>query len=131
MGLTLRQIILLLNRQARPEEHVVFVDGERRGRCTRASLRPVLSLRGFEIVLDYAFVDGSDTTALSTRLRGQGVGEGGREQILVNGQDVSNDDVLLGGDDSTGAPSLYVEFKFTQDGQDRRIKFAAPLTAFD
>lgn len=130
MAISLTDIARLLSKHADPSEHTVFVDGEQTGTCTRATLRIVFSLSGVEFVVDYAYeLDGKKTT-FSSRLRSGGLGAGGREQILVNGQDVENDDVVIGADDSTGLPGFYVEFKYTDHGTAKRVKFAAPVTAF-
>src|SRR5690348_10648522 len=98
MAFTLPDLARLLGHHADPAQHVVLVDGKRKGTCTEASFRLVLSLTGLEFVVDYAYeLDGS-RTALTSRLRSQGLGVGGREHILVNGQAVANGDVVVGSD---------------------------------
>lgn len=131
MGLSLLDIIKLLNRHAEPKDHKVFVDGTEKGTCSRASFRPVISFgHGLEFVLDYTREDAGVKTTYSSRLHQNQLGAGTGDKILVNGQDVDNDDVIIGSDSSAGLGSVYVEFKFSKDGADHRIKFAAPATAF-
>jgi hypothetical protein len=112
-----------------PSQHKVFIDDVEKGVCTKASVRTVLSLGGLEIPVDYAYtLDGSETT-LSARLRTQGLGAGGREQIKVNGHDVQSDDVVISFDGSHG--NAVVEFRFTDENRAQRVKFVAPLTGIN
>ncbi|MDI9641392.1 hypothetical protein QPK87_06945 [Kamptonema cortianum] len=129
MALSLHQIITLLTKSADPSAHTVTVNGQPGGSCTRASFRVVWSMSGVEFVVDYGRQSGGATTMYSSRVRGQGLGSGGHEQILVNGQHVSDDDVQIGMDSSAG-PALYVEFLFRDATGNQRVKFSAPLTAF-
>ena len=121
---------MLLSKSAPPSAHLVFVNGQPGGKCLQASFRTVFSLSGIEFVLAYARESGNARVTYSSRVRPQGVGAGGREQILVNGQDVDRDDVLIGMDDSAGPGSLYVEFRFSEGGKDQSVKFVAPISAF-
>ncbi len=131
MALSLLDIIKLLNRHAKAEDHKVFVDGTETGTCTRASFRPVISFaHGFELVLDYTQDNAGTKTTYSSRLHQNQLNAGGGEKILVNGQDVDNDDVIVGTDDSVGLGTIYVEFKFSQASVAKRVKFAAPASAF-
>jgi len=130
MSLSLSSIITLLKKHAAAADHVVFIDGEEKGDCTHASFRVVVSLSGVEFPVDYAYQLDGQTTTLSSRVRREGLAAHGHEQILVNGQDVDNDDVLIGEDSSAGIPGLFVEFKYSQEGVEHRVKFVAPLTAF-
>jgi len=130
MAISLTDIARLLSQHADPKEHKVFINDVESGTCTRATLRAVFSIGGVEFPVDYAYELNGKRTSFSSRLRTGGLGTGGREQILVNGQDVENDDVLIGADNSTGVPGFYVEFKYTENGTENRVKFAAPVTAF-
>lgn len=113
-------------------EHIVVIDGEQSGTCTQASFRTILGWRGLEFPLDYAFSLDGTTTKLSARLRMQGLGSGGREQIKVNGVDVTGDDVLVGFEaEDPLRPTAYVEFRFNAGEGDRSIKFLAPLEDAD
>lgn len=129
MALGLSDIISLLLKHVDAEDHVVFVDGEQKGTCTRASFRFVVTLRGIEFPVDYAYeLEGATHTYSSRPSRG-GLGKGGREQIKVDGQEVEGDDVIVGADDDTGLPGLHVEFRYKQGGTDHSVKFVAPLAA--
>lgn len=130
MSLALTEIITLLRKHAAAEDHVVFIDGDKRGKCSHASFRVVFSLHGVEFPLEYAYEEGASTTTFRSRVRREGLPAGGHEQILVNDQDVEHDDVIIGSDDSAGVPGLYVEFKYSKAGNDHRVKFVAPMTAF-
>ena len=129
MSISLRTIAEILDKSAKPEDHIVEVNGERMGTCTRASFRIVFSWSGVEFPVDYAYELEDESVALSSRLRSQGLGKGGREQITVNGQDVEEDDVLIGME----ADNLYVEFRY-RDGVGEpleSVKFMAPLNKFE
>ncbi|MGV3617235.1 MAG: hypothetical protein ACO1SV_18055 [Fimbriimonas sp.] len=128
---TLKQIVSFLSGLHIPAaSHRVIVDGTEKGECTAASFRSVVTLRGLEFPVDYAYrLDGVETK-LSSRLRSQGLGAGGRESIKVNGQDVTEDDVLIGFD-GDGVPSVYVEFRYKADGETHSVKFIAPLPEAD
>ncbi|RYG24142.1 hypothetical protein EON82_11780 [bacterium] len=130
MALSVFELIRLLNRHADAADHKVFVDDVETGTCIRASFRVVFSLRGVEVVLDYTYEENGTKTTFSSRPRPNQLKSGQGERILVNGQDVDNDDVIVGSDSSAGPGSLYVEFKYRQSGTDHRVKFAAPATAF-
>jgi len=131
MALSLLDIVKLLNHHAKAEDHKVFVDGVETGKCVRASFRPVISFaHGFELVLDYTLDNAGAKTTYSSRLHQNQLKSGGGEKILVNGQDVDDDDVIVGADASAGPGTIYVEFKFSQAGTAKRVKFAAPATAF-
>ncbi|MBS1718845.1 MAG: hypothetical protein JST35_00190 [Armatimonadetes bacterium] len=123
MGLSLRQIVTFLSGHIPPDAHRVFIDGEEKGKCTRASFRTVVVLSGLEFPVDYAYELDGATTTLSSRMRIQGLGAGGREQIKVNGKDVTGDDVVIGFE----APNAYVEFRFKDGETPRSVKFVAPL----
>jgi hypothetical protein len=132
MGLTLPTIVRFLSGSVEPGNHVVVIDGqESEATCTRASVRTVFGLGGLEIVVDYAYELGGTTSTLSSRLRRQGLGSGGREQIKFNGKDVTADDVITGFEGSdTLNPVGYIEFRFVAEGQNRSIKFVASLRDF-
>ena len=110
-----------------PENHTVLLDGEPKGDCTRASFRSVVSLSGLEFPVDYAYKFEDKETTLSARLRSQGLGKGGREQIKVNGAGVKGDDVLVGFELDGITPIAYVEFRYLDGDTERSVKFLAPL----
>jgi hypothetical protein len=130
MALTPDAIIKLLSKHAEPKDHMILINGEQKGTCTHASFRVVFSLTGVEFPVDYTYVLDEEPTNLRSRVRREGLAAGGHEQILVNGKDVDHDDLLVGLDDSAGTPGLFIEFKYTESGADKRVKFVAPLTAF-
>lgn len=130
MALSIQSIITLFAKSAPPAEHTVTIDGEVKGTCLHAAFKPVFSLKGFELVLDYTYALGTTSTTLHSRMRAQGAGAGGKEQILVNGQNVDEDDVVIGADDSAGVGTIYVEFKYTEGVNRHRVKFSAPVSAF-
>jgi hypothetical protein len=130
MVLSIDQVIRFLSGlHVDPEQHTVLIDGIQKGRCTRASFRTVFSFKGVEFPVDYAYMSDGVETTLSSRLRKQGLGQGGREEIRVNGKDVVADDVLIGFEAGNGSPSAYVEFRYAESegGGKRSVKFVAPL----
>lgn len=86
-----------------------------------------MSLHGLEIPVEYAYLLSGEETTLSSRLRTQGLGKGGREQIKVNGKDVQGDDVIIAFEASGVPPKATVEFRFALDGIQKTVTFVAPL----
>ena len=126
--LSLRQLVAFLGGlSVAPEAHRVIVDGREGARCTRASFRSVFGITGVEFPVEYAYVEGdAPEVVLTSRLRTQGLGAGGRERLLVNGKDVEGEDVLVSFS-VDGAPSASVEFRWKEGGTARSVRFLAPL----
>src|SRR5437667_12767523 len=97
MKITLTEIADLVQKHADALDHVVFVDGVNKGKCcTHASIRPVLSAKGFEFPVDYAYELDGTKMSFKSRLHREDLGQSGREKIHVNGKSVEDDDVVLG-----------------------------------
>lgn len=125
--LTLRQLVAFLGGlSVSPESHRVVVDGQPGAVCTKADFRTVFGLAGVEFPVEYAYVDLGKETVLRARLRSQGLGRGGRERLTVDGKQVEGEDVVVSFG-TEGGPSASVEFRWSEGGVARSVRFLAPL----
>lgn len=131
MPISLLQLADILRKHASAGDHTVIVDGEDKGKCcTHASFRMVFSFSGVEFPVDYAYSLDGQTHTFRSRLRREGIGSGGREQIMVDGKDVDDDDVIVGSSSIDGMPAVHVEFRYSDQGKPHSVIFAAPVSAF-
>lgn len=117
---------------AEPEEHTVFVNGTKTGTCIRATAEDISTLLGgFKVKFRYSYQDGETTTHHYARVRAQGLGKGGREQIEVNSKEVFNDDVILGTTELDGVPAISIEFRYSleEGGDTTSVKYVVPVSA--
>ena len=126
-ALSLRQLVAFLGGlSVVPEAHRVIVDGQPGAVCTRAEFRTVFGITGVEFPVEYAYADLGKETVLEARLRTQGLGRGGRERLRVDGKDVEAEDVLVSFT-TEGGPAASVEFRWSEGGTVRSVRFLAPL----
>jgi hypothetical protein len=120
--MNLTTILKLLFSGVPPRDHIVSVDGARKGPVTEADAK----VDGLSIRLRYAFQADGQTRRVEARVPlGSPGTPGGPDEIWVDGREVEGDDVILSGDVLLSGPVIKIEFNWVESGQDRRIRIDA------